>query len=225
MFCQKCGQKNEDSAKFCSSCGNSLNTEIEKSAEQKAEEIKQKSKESASTLFYLLKPLVKVKVIIPSIIILLLVIFWSDMKNTYEDYQYKKKELVKEKKETFSDVSTGLMWQDDSFDRKRSWSGAKSFCSSLEYAGYNDWRLPDINELESIIDKSNTPAIKNGFKNVVDIDTTPYWSSSYWSSSSAGRSDYPDTAPLAWQVWFYNGRKYKYAQFIELYVRCVRDKQ
>ena len=86
MFCSKCGKENGDDAKFCSSCGNSFKSSAEKTAEEKAEEIKQKSKESASTLFYLIKPLLKLKVVAPALVIVLTVIFWGDMASAYEEY-------------------------------------------------------------------------------------------------------------------------------------------
>ena len=98
MFCSKCGKENDESAKFCSSCGNSLGSDVEKSAEQKAEEIKQKSKESATTIFYLIKPLLKLKVLVPMVVIFLGVMFYPSMKSAYENYQYEKEKIAKEKR-------------------------------------------------------------------------------------------------------------------------------
>jgi hypothetical protein len=56
------------------------------------------------------------------------------------------------------------------------WCEALAYCESLEFAGHDDWRLPSIRELESIIDYRRTrPTIDPVFK------TFP---SSYWSSTT-----------------------------------------
>ncbi|MDQ7044259.1 MAG: DUF1566 domain-containing protein [Sulfurimonas sp.] len=49
-----------------------------------------------------------------------------------------------------SDSVTGFMWQDDSRAKnvKRDWSGAKKYCKSLNFTGYDDWHVPSISELE-----------------------------------------------------------------------------
>jgi len=211
MFCSKCGQENDDGAKFCSSCGNVVGSDVEKSAEQKAEDIKQKSKESVSTLFYLIKPLLKLKVLVPVVVIVLGIVFYPTMKSSYDNYQYEKEKLAKEKRETFVDSQTGLMWQDDSYMPERDWEGAKNYCNSLEYAGYSDWRLPNIEELKSIIDKSNTPAIITGFENVASY---------YWSSTT-----YVGYENRAWYVYIYYGGVHDTNKDVSNYVRCVRGRQ
>ncbi len=206
MFCSKCAKENENTAKFCSACGNSLNKDFEKSAEQKAEDIKQKSKESASTLFYLIKPFLKVKAIVPVLVVLLTVLFWSNMVKAYDDYQYEKEKLAKEKKETFTDTSTGLMWQDSSHNIQKDWDSAISYCQNTEYAGFSDWRLPSKSELEDLYTK------KDNLKNVA--------SSYYWSSSV-----YVSYSSKAWIVYFDSGNTRSYYKSSKVYVRCVRGRQ
>jgi len=55
------------------------------------------------------------------------------------------------------DKATGLMWVADAEDEEldegepETWDGAIYTCNSLEYAGFTDWRLPNIMELLSII--------------------------------------------------------------------------
>lgn len=54
---------------------------------------------------------------------------------------------------TVSDNVTGLMWQQDD-GRKQSFDEALNYCEDLSLGGYNDWRLPNYKELESISDKT-----------------------------------------------------------------------
>jgi hypothetical protein len=65
-----------------------------------------------------------------------------------------------------TDNDTSLIWEDGSTIAKKNWSEAISYCESLELGGYDDWRLPNKNELLSIVDYSKiSPAIKDGFVN------------------------------------------------------------
>ncbi len=80
-------------------------------------------------------------------------------------------------KEVVTCKDTKLMWIDKS-DKLVSlkWnaknSNAIEYCSNLEYLGFDDWRVPNINELISIIDYSNTPKpIEKSFKHFANNDT------------------------------------------------------
>ncbi|ETR68537.1 MAG: hypothetical protein OMM_10421, partial [Candidatus Magnetoglobus multicellularis str. Araruama] len=52
------------------------------------------------------------------------------------------------------DTCTGLMWQRGSSSSKMTWQSALEYTESLSISGYNDWRLPTIQELSSIADYS-----------------------------------------------------------------------
>ncbi len=58
---------------------------------------------------------------------------------------------------TISDLATGLMWQKCDSGVGMDWEDALSYAESAEYAGYSDWRLPNIKELQSIVDYSRSP--------------------------------------------------------------------
>jgi len=51
------------------------------------------------------------------------------------------------------DKTAKLMWQDNSDGTPVTWTDAIDYCESSGLGGYDDWRMPDINELLSIIDK------------------------------------------------------------------------
>jgi hypothetical protein len=56
---------------------------------------------------------------------------------------------------TVSDSVTGLMWQDDygaDGNTTHTWDEALLYCENLSLAGHTDWKMPDIRELESLVD-------------------------------------------------------------------------
>ena len=71
---------------------------------------------------------------------------------------------------TVSDRATGLMWmQGDSGefgvgtngDGAMDWEQALAWCEGSEHAGHGDWRLPNVKELQSIVDYSRAPDTTN----------------------------------------------------------------
>lgn len=115
------------------------------------------------------------------------------------------------------DNRTGLMWvtnpaTDAAMGGTYSWEGAIAACEGLSYAGYGDWRLPNVRELLSIVDYSaKLPAV-----NTVAFPGT--LNAYYWSSTTT----MIDTSQ-AWPVHFEYGKlsaeRYKFGSY---YVRCVR---
>jgi len=98
---------------------------------------------------------------------------------------------------TMTDNLTGLMWTKDANlpGGTTDWQLALDYANSLTLAGYSDWRLPNVNELESLVNgaEANTAAWLNaqGFTNVQ--------ADSYWSSTT-----YAPSTDDAWIVnmWF-----------------------
>ncbi|SCY67646.1 DUF1566 domain-containing protein [Desulfoluna spongiiphila] len=99
---------------------------------------------------------------------------------------------------TVTDYSTGLMWQKDCSKNKTGekkknkfkWHDARVFSEESDYAGYTDWRLPNIKELISIVDyRKEYPAIYSIFNDTID-------NGDFMSSTPNGKSQCPYILPL-----------------------------
>jgi hypothetical protein len=55
---------------------------------------------------------------------------------------------------TVTDTCTGLMWQKETAPGgwTHTWQQALQYCENLQLAGHGDWRLPNVVELQSIVD-------------------------------------------------------------------------
>jgi hypothetical protein len=88
---------------------------------------------------------------------------------------------------TVSDNATGLMWSQDDNGEGLSWEAALAYAENATTAGYDDWRLPNAKELQSIADYSGVfPAMDTSVFNLTELTNikgqTDY--PFYWSSSS-----------------------------------------
>jgi len=108
-----------------------------------------------------------------------------------------------------TDHSTNLMWYDGA-NISMSWSAVITHCENLDLGSYTDWRLPNINELRSILDRNRTPRIDPIFLNAV--------SQSYWSATT-----YTGLTYYARNVAFSSGQVDAANKSYSNYVRCVRD--
>ncbi len=60
------------------------------------------------------------------------------------------------------DPSTGLMWAGKDNGKDVSWKKAMKYCRDLRLAGYSDWRLATVGEMEGIYDKNANAAGRAG---------------------------------------------------------------
>lgn len=120
---------------------------------------------------------------------------------------------------TVTDNTTKLMWQDDNngtvLGTDMTWEAAIDHCEALTLGGYDDWRLPNFNELYSIGDRStSSPAMDPAFTNVQYTLLTDY----YWTSTSI-----VSTESDAWVVHFGGGySNVGQNKSNTHFVRCVR---
>jgi len=102
---------------------------------------------------------------------------------------------------TISDEATGLMWQQNDSETGLNWEEALSWVQDRNqetYLGYNDWRLPNVKELQSIVDYTLSPSTSNSaaldpifnissFLNDNEQEDYPYfWSSTTHANMSNG---------------------------------------
>ncbi|MEN8135820.1 MAG: DUF1566 domain-containing protein [Thermodesulfobacteriota bacterium] len=77
---------------------------------------------------------------------------------------------------TVTAIDTSLVWPQMIDDTVMTWESALSYCEGLDFAGAKDWRLPNIKELDSIVDRaSHNPSIDEIF--FPGIQPSIYWSS------------------------------------------------
>lgn len=83
---------------------------------------------------------------------------------------------------TISDRATGLMWVKDyialgaPFNAKVNWATAIINCEALNHGGHDDWRMPNIKEMITIVDYSVFgPSVDETFFQNTDWDY--HWSS------------------------------------------------
>jgi len=113
----------------------------------------------------------------------------------------------------WSDPSTGLMWTAKDNGSDISWSNAMKYCQNLSLAGYSDWRLPTIDELQDIYDGSGfTPPSPNGSmpilagkaKGGLILTGAREWSSNRVLDDRGHRTG------IAWQYDFPHGKRWRY---------------
>ncbi len=76
------------------------------------------------------------------------------------------------------DRNTGLLWQQEDDGICRDWKEALTYCENLSLAGQTNWRLPNIKELQSIVDYTReAPAIDTDFFTPLShLGEAWYWS-------------------------------------------------
>jgi len=128
---------------------------------------------------------------------------------------------------TVLDTKTSLHWM--RFSLGQTWNGKVNLTEAKRYnwqealdavdnfnhtggfAGYQDWRVPTIDELKTLVERNKKPSINHNL-----FPATPL--SMFWSSSTAANVKHS-----AWAVYFYGGSAYWYGKTSYYYVRLVRN--
>ena len=129
-----------------------------------------------------------------------------------------------------TDPLTGLIWTRCAMNQtwdglsctgtasSYTWDQASALTGTITYASQSDWRLPNIRELETIVDRSVfSPSIDNiGFPNTQSSGA----GSHFWSAT-------PDASNVgnAWAVSFIDGEVYNHIRTNGFGVRLVRGGQ
>jgi len=130
---------------------------------------------------------------------------------------------------TITDRATGLMWMKadsgrlkagKNKDGKLNWQEALLWAENLNYAGYSDWRLPNVKELQSIVDYKRSPATTNSAAIDPVFQTTSFIAENgefdypfYWTGTTHAGLSRASTAAyvafgrsLGWMRNRWNGR-------------------
>ncbi len=117
---------------------------------------------------------------------------------------------------TVTDNLTGLMWtKNANIWGTVVWNTAVDNCEGYSLAGYSDWRLPNLRELQSLIDYDRyNPALPSGYP-FTGVQLAYYWSATTPAGSTTG----------AWYVGLYDGNVYGNVKTYTTYVWPVRGGQ
>ncbi len=162
--------------------------------------------------------------------------------DTYRSNPNRPKDFIPQGNGTILDKKTGLTWMRCNLGQRWNgstckgdakeykWSEAKKACGS--YAGKNDWRLPSLWELETLVYCSSGEDKGRGwgkYPNAIveckgkydkpTLNKRSFPNSNNWTWSSTA---YASDASYAWLVYFYRGDDNWYRKTNTLSVRCVR---
>jgi hypothetical protein len=101
---------------------------------------------------------------------------------------YGQNDFVDNRDGTVTDRATGLTWQQADDGQGRDWPTALAYCAGLDLAGHRDWRLPNVKELQTLVDYTHAPDATDPQFRGPAIDTRHFKVSSpelwFWSSTT-----------------------------------------
>jgi hypothetical protein len=98
--------------------------------------------------------------------------------------EYGVNEFVDNGNGTVTDLATKLTWMQNDSESGMAWDDALAYCENLDYADSDDWRLPNVKELQSIVDYSRSPDTTDSAAIDPIFETTSI-------TNEAGQEDYP----------------------------------
>jgi uncharacterized protein DUF1566 len=117
----------------------------------------------------------------------------------------------------WTDSRTGLTWTPWDNAYNVTWAEAISYCRDLKFDGNQDWRLPDIAELEAVYDP-NAPGLIPG-----PVQRSSEW---VWSATQTNMHG-GNWGTSAWLFSFVSGRRIEHGvlTFRAFRALCVRGPQ
>lgn len=144
--------------------------------------------------------------------------WWLNRDNANNRIRFIEKEYVSGEP-VIIDLATRLMWPKSGLSAgcnngaKINWNDTTVFALGLVYGGFDNWRMPNLNELLSICNHSiANPTIWSPF---TDVQTDNY--SGYWTSTT-----YAPNTIMAWIARFNGGYGYAHTKTDITYGRPVR---
>ncbi len=125
--------------------------------------------------------------------------------------------LILNDKQSVLDRATNLVWQKERSENVN-WMEALAYCQNLIIGEYDHWRLPDTQELLSIVDHNYfdpATAFPDHFPNQFEYDGYPFWTSTTVAQKPS----------QAWSTRMYGGDVTPKAkqEKEKKFARCVRD--
>jgi Protein of unknown function (DUF1566) len=114
--------------------------------------------------------------------------------------------------EAVRDNKTGLIWERSPRLDMYDWDRAHQRCLSNNTSGKNDWRVPTVQELKSLIDPSSTDVTLPKDHPFNNVEPAIYWS----ATKPQGNATY------ALFVNFSSGRSGTLEHYMSSFVWCVR---
>lgn len=112
---------------------------------------------------------------------------------------------------TVTDHLTGLMWS-KATQGPQTWLTALNSCNAQATGGYDDWRLPSVNDLRTLFDfgSKSIPALPAGHPFTIPSASGAYWTSTtyaantayaYWASFANGEIRVDNYSKMAGLYW------------------------
>ncbi len=127
----------------------------------------------------------------------------------------------------------GQVWQRCDDGIERNWWSADTYCKNLTLDGYDDWRLPKLNELKGLVVCSNgTPTPLKTWPNFPSSCGDGYYSDNYNSPTISNTFSCSDPKPWGLFYWasdfkymsidFVDGTAIKSLEYDASFTRCIR---
>ena len=116
-------------------------------------------------------------------------------------------------KDVVYDKTTSLLWQDAPINKKANvtYKEATNYCKFLKIDKYDDFRLPTLSELQTLIDYKNyKPAVLTGFLNAAN--------ETYWTTTP-----FADDSSEVWTINFKKGDRSVKGKHYSRNLRCVQS--